>query len=143
MSDEDRVNVAATLQDLLRRHKQLFAESLTPRQRKVLAAFSSFAQQPDDYFNEAPVTTQAGAPGASAEIFGILKQMKESFETNLAASQKEEVTNVGTYEDLKSAKEAEIAAAQDQVETKSGQMATADEKRATDKEDLSDTQATP
>ena len=29
----------------------------------------------------------------SGEIFGILKQMKETFETNLSASQKEELQN--------------------------------------------------
>ena len=44
--------------------------------------------------------------GANGEIFGILRQMKETFETNLSESQKEENANQKAYEDLKAAKEA-------------------------------------
>ena len=35
----------------------------------------------------------------------ILKQMKETFETNLSSSQKEEMANQKAYEELKAAKE--------------------------------------
>merc|ERR1719174_408339 len=80
-----------------------------------------------------------GAP-ASGEIFGMLKQMKESFETNLANSQKEETENQKAYEDLKAAKESEIIAGQDQSDTKAGELADVDEKNAQSKQDLEDTQ---
>jgi len=80
----------------------------------------------------------AHAP-ASGEIFGILKQMKETFETNLANSQKEEMTSQADFESLKAAKESEIAAGQDQVDTKTQELATTDEKNAQSKENLDDT----
>ena len=41
----------------------------------------------------------------SGAIFGILKQMKETFESNLSSSQKEEMQSQAAYEDLKAAKE--------------------------------------
>ena len=52
---------------------------------------------------------QLNAP-QSGEIFGILTQMEETLEANLSESQKEEMANQKAYEDLKKAKEAEIAA---------------------------------
>merc|ERR1719158_2536820 len=82
---------------------------------------------------------QGKAP-ASGEIFGMLKQMKESFETNLQNSQKEETQAQKDYEDLKSAKEGEIAAATDLIGTKTQELATADEKNVQSKEQLEDTQ---
>jgi outer membrane murein-binding lipoprotein Lpp len=66
--------------------------------------------------------------------------MKETFETNLAASQREEMENQKAYEDLKAAKEEEIAAGQSQVDTKTVQLGNTDEKNAQSKEDLEDTQ---
>merc|ERR1719160_2251304 len=66
--------------------------------------------------------------------------MKETFESNLGASQKEEMENQKAYEDLKSAKEEEIAAGQAQVDTKTVELGTTDEKNAQSKEDLEDTQ---
>merc|ERR1711972_295034 len=81
---------------------------------------------------------QSYAP-QSGEIFGILKQMKETFESNLSASQKEEMANQKAYEDLKAAKEAEIAAGQEQIDTKTQELADTDEKNAQAKEDVEDT----
>merc|ERR1712226_1686270 len=75
----------------------------------------------------------------SGEIFGILKQMKETFESNLSASQKEEMANQKAYEDLKAAKEAEIAAGQEQIDKKTAELADTDEKNAQAKEDVVDT----
>merc|ERR1719191_2511375 len=77
---------------------------------------------------------------ASGEIFGMLKQMKESFETNLANSKKEESQGKADYEALKKAKEEEIAAATDLIGTKTQELATADEKNVQSKESLEDTQ---
>merc|ERR1719281_2435197 len=88
------------------------------------------------------IQSGSSAAAPSGQIFGILKQMKEEFETNLANSQKEEIENQKAYEDLKSAKTAEIAAAEDQIETKTEELATTDEKVANDKQDVEDTSAT-
>merc|ERR1712037_230818 len=73
------------------------------------------------------------------EIFGILTQMKETFEANLSQSQKEEMANQKAYEDLKAAKEAEIAAGQEQIDKKTAELADTDEKNAQAKEDIEDT----
>merc|ERR1712039_963254 len=81
---------------------------------------------------------QSYAP-QSGEIFGILKQMLETFEANLSDSQKEEMANQKAYEDLKAAKEAEIAAGQSQIDTKTQELATTDQKNAQSKEDIEDT----
>merc|ERR1712032_543336 len=73
------------------------------------------------------------------EIFGILKQMRETFESNLSASQKEEMANQKAYEDLKAAKEEEIAAGKAQINSKTQELADTDEKLAQAKEDIEDT----
>merc|ERR1719160_1381132 len=78
----------------------------------------------------------------SAEIFGVLKQMKEGFETNLAASQKEEMTAQGEYEDVKHGKQEEIAAGTAQIDTKTNELADSDEKNAQSKKLLAETRAT-
>merc|ERR1719236_194559 len=108
---------------------------LTHKERRSLA---SFAQAPEDYFDAEPTFKQSYAP-QSGEIFGILKQMKETFESNLSASQKDEMANQKAYEDLKAAKEAEISAGQAQVDSKTQELADADEKNAQAKEDVADT----
>ena len=59
--------------------------------------------------------------------------LQETFEADLAASQKEEAANQKAYEDLKAAKEAEIAAGQEQIDKKTDELAATDEKLANDK----------
>merc|ERR1719216_35817 len=99
---------------------------------------AAFIQAPQDYFDAQPTFKQSYAP-QSGEIFGILKQMRETFESNLGDSQKEEMANQKAYEDLKAAKEEEIAAGQSQIDTKTQELATTDEKNAQAKEDLTQT----
>merc|ERR1719181_1642105 len=79
---------------------------------------------------------------ASGQIFGILSQMKETFESNLSTSQKEEATNQEMYEGVKTTKEAEITAGQKQIDAKTIELADTDEKNAQAKEDLKDTENT-
>jgi len=128
-------HAAISVQDQLHKHGALFEGVLTKHQKHVVAAF---VQAPEDYFDAAPTFKQSYAP-ASGEIFGILKQMKETFESNLSGSQKDEMIGQKAYEDLKAAKEDEIAAGQDQIETKTQELANTDEKLANDKIDLEDT----
>merc|ERR1712050_641885 len=129
------LSVAATLQHEMSRHAPLLQGVLTRSERRKVA---SFVQAPQDYFDAEPTFKQSYAP-QSGEIFGILRQMKETFESNLSASQKEEMANQKAYEDLKAAKEEEIAAGQAQIETKTGELADTDEKLAQAKEDIEDT----
>merc|ERR1719395_43913 len=65
--------------------------------------------------------------------------MKETFETNLSASQKEEMANQKADEELKAAKEDEIKAGQAQIDAKTQELADTDEKNAQAKEDIEDT----
>jgi len=112
--------------DTMRKSKDIISELFTPRQRKMLSAFVQDSQQ--------------GLAPASGEIFGMLKQMKETFETNLANSQKEETQNQRDYENLKATKDDEIKAGNDQLDKKSEQLAQSDVKNANSKESLVDTQ---
>merc|ERR1719194_21557 len=119
----DFLKVPVMLKHLVEKHAEMF----TSAQKRAVGSFMQTATN-EDY-----------AP-ASGEIFGILKQMKESFETNLANSQKEEMQSQKDYEDLKAAKEEEIKAGQDLIDTKTTELGTTDEKNAQSKESLEDTQ---
>jgi hypothetical protein len=130
-----QMQVATTLQYELRKHSALLAGVLTRSQKQLI---TSFVQAPEDYFDAEPTFKQSYAP-ASGQIFGILKQMKETFESNLSQSQKDELANQKGYEDLKAAKEEEIAASQAQIDTKTQELATTDEKLAQSKQDIEDT----
>jgi hypothetical protein len=132
------MRVAATMQYQMRKHAALLQDVFTDSQHQEVAAF---VQSPEDYFDAEPTFKQSYQPKSGA-IFGILNQMKETFETNLVSSQKEEATNLKAYEDLKGAKETEITAGQEQVEAKTIELADTDETNAESKEDLADTKAT-
>merc|ERR1719327_204254 len=114
-------------------------DMINSRQRKVL---TDFVQTPYDEYElpDAYSLAQARAP-ASGEIFGILQQMKESFETNMANSQKEEMQSQKDYEALKAAKTEEVKAGQALIDTKTQEVAATDEKNAMSKQDLEDTRA--
>jgi len=120
-------SIANTLQSTMQKHASLLEGLITPSQRRAVA---SFIQAPD---------TRKSYDPQSGQIFGILSQMKETFENNLAASQKDETANQKAYEELKAAKEAEIAAGTAQKEQKTEELADTDEKNAQAKEDLEDT----
>jgi len=134
-SEEALLEISAMIDHEFKKHKSLLEEVITPAQRRVMHAF---IQAPGDYFDAEPTFKQSYAP-QSGEIFGILKQMKETFETNLSASQKEEMENQKAYEDLKVAKEEEIKAGQEQVDTKTQELADTDQHLAQAKQDLEDT----
>merc|ERR1719296_194394 len=131
------LGVAATLQHEMQKHASILQGVLTHSERR---AANAFIQAPEDYFDASPTFKQSYAP-QSGEIFGILRQMKETFEANLSDAQKEEMANQKAYEDLKSAKEVEIAAGQAQIDSKTQELADTDEKLAQAKEDLEDTKA--
>jgi hypothetical protein len=122
-------SIAAIVQTEIEKNKKLLEGVLTRTQKQHIA---SFVQQPASAGSYAP---------ASGEIFGILKQMKETFETDLAESQKEEKKAQVEYEELKAAKESEIAAAEEQVTSKTQELATTEEKKAQAEQDKEDTMA--
>jgi chromosome segregation ATPase len=116
--------VRTVLQHEMEKHAADLEGVLTPSQKRKASAFSQ---------------DQSHAP--SSEIFGIMQAMKESFESNLAGSRKDEATGVSDFTALKASKEEEIAAGQDQINSKTQELAATDEKLAQDKMDLDDTTA--
>jgi len=76
---------------------------------------------------------------ASGEIYGVITQMKETFEKNLKESQQEEKANAKAYKELKAAKAAEVGASKELANKKMQERADGDEKRASAMEDLDDT----
>merc|ERR1719463_761605 len=118
--------ISAKIQHIMQH--QALKHVLTHSKRQVVTAFLESASK------------QSYAP-QSGEIFGILGQMKETFETNLADAQKDEASSVKAYEELKAAKEEEISEGQSMLDEKTQQLANTDEKNAEAKEDLVDTKA--
>merc|ERR1719262_675123 len=116
--------IADMLGSHMGRYKMILAGVVTPTQKKTVSAF---LQQKNNY---AP---QGG------EIFGILTNMKESFEANLATAQKNEADAIAAYQELKAAKEEEIASGTAQIEAKTQEKADSEEKAAADKQDSIDT----
>jgi len=135
MPSEQLINIASMIQWQFHKHKDMLEEIISPAQRKAVTAF---VQAPGDYFDAEPTFKQSYAP-QSGQIFGILKQMKETFETNLSNSQKEEMQAQQAYEDLKAAKENEIKAGTELKDKKTQELADTDAKLAQDKQDLEDT----
>jgi hypothetical protein len=118
--------VAATVKRAMDMHSDMI--SLTKSEKAAVASF--IQAQPSSDGSYAP---------ASGQIFGILEQMKETFETNLAATQKDENANQELFESVKAAKDAELAAGRKQIDTKTEELATTDEKNAEAKQNVKDT----
>jgi len=139
----DFATMVSNLQHVLHKQGGLVSQVLTRKQRKAVEAF---VQSPDDFMDfglnaKRPKTALVQA-APSAEIFGVLKQMKEGFETNLGASQAEEMKAQAEYEGVKAGKEKEIAAGQAQIDSKTSLLADTDEKNALSKKQLAETRAT-
>jgi hypothetical protein len=125
----DVQGAVSSIQYQMAKNSKLLEGVLKHSERKKIEAFIQSA------------STEKYAP-QSGEIFGILEQMKESFENNLAELQKEEGANVKAYGELKNAKEEEINAGQDQVDAKTQEGADGEDKLAQNQEDLEDTKKT-
>merc|ERR1719158_2614032 len=125
------------LRRLMKENTAVFAGAVAPHQKQALM---NLLQRPDGMLSllEQPAGFQSYAP-ASGEIFGILKQMKESFETNLESSRKDEAESAKSYGELKSAKELEIKAATEKAFNKEAEAAQALAKNAESKEGLVNT----
>jgi uncharacterized protein YejL (UPF0352 family) len=125
---EELVTIKNMLKHQFEKHSDLLDTVVAPSQKDVL----------DSVFLQQAPHLQAYAP-ASGEIFGILKNMRDTFQENLSTSQQEEQANQKAYEGLKAAKLEEIKAGQYQVDEKTDTMAKAVEQVANDKQDMNDT----
>jgi len=130
---EALLHISAMLKFQVHKHKDILGDVLTPRAKRAIGSFLQ-----GDFFGKAPAFKQAYAP-QSGEIFGILTDMKDQFEANLSQAQKEEMEAQKAFEELKAAKEAEIAAGKEQLDNKKAELAKTDEDNAQAKQDLEDT----
>lgn len=108
------------------------ANSAPPR---VITGFSQ-AQQ--------PTGAAAGASSyssRSSSIFGILSQMKETMDKDLATAHKAAITAEIGFQKLRALKEGEIEAAAKSIEEKTTELADTNAKVAQAKEDLEDTES--
>jgi len=119
--------VMLQLQAVMNSHGKL---GMAPQHKKIIASL----------LQESSSDRRSAAP-ASGAIFGILKQMKEEFETNLVKAQQDEKTAIETFDEMKTAKSEEIAAGNEESGNKATELANANEKNAQSKEDLEDTTA--
>jgi uncharacterized protein (UPF0335 family) len=118
--------VSVALEEVLRRSGSL--KSLKPSERRIL---KSLVQQPNA--NAGSYTPQSG------QIFGILSSMKEEFESNLSAEQKNEMQGASDFAQLKQAKQAEIDAGTTKIKSQTQSLADAEEKLADAKETIEGT----
>eukprot|EP00397_Hematodinium_sp_SG-2012_P012188 GEMP01012351.1.p1 GENE.GEMP01012351.1~~GEMP01012351.1.p1 ORF type:complete len:700 (+),score=203.82 GEMP01012351.1:121-2100(+) len=123
LQEEALLNIAALLRERLHQRSSSISAIVTPSQKRII---QNFIQAPS--YN-----------AQSGEIFGILKNMQETFESNLSSSRKEEEASAKAFVALKAAKNSEIAAGQQQADTKTTEYANAQENGAQAKSDLEDT----
>jgi len=110
------------IQSHAKKHKDIVMQALNSKQRRLVLNL-----------------VQTSTP-ASGEIYGVLKQMKESFEENLASSQKEEANAEKEYASLKVAKTKELAAAKTQIQSKQQSLGDTDQANAQAQQDKKDTE---
>merc|ERR1719157_184113 len=134
----DMLEVIVAVKTQMRRHHDL----INSHQRSVVTAFLDAPEDTQASFLQEGAEFSPDHSSSSGGILGVLKGMKESFETNLAASQKEETRDQADYEALKSAKSIEIAAGESLVETKTMERADTDQRHAEAEQDLQDTERT-
>jgi DNA repair exonuclease SbcCD ATPase subunit len=103
------------------------------------ASLSVEQKQKVQQFLEQPAGFSSYEP-ASGQIFGILEQMKETFETNLADAQKEEAEAASDFASLKKAKTTEIAEGRKMSDEKVQELGKTAEELAATKQNLADTE---
>jgi hypothetical protein len=111
------------LKAVMMKHQAL----LSPSHRRAML---SLLQQPvaSDSYNS-----------RSGEIFGILKEMKETFTTSLATERGEEGTALTDFNGLAAAKNKEIEAGKEQIMDKTSDLAETDEELSHSKHELAKT----
>jgi len=124
------------VKQILRKHFEKHRRMFGGAQKKL-----ALIQEPVENEVDAPLQ-QSGETPQSGAIFGILKQMKESMETNLKSSTDDETTAKETFASMKASKTEEITAANELIASKKTELAATDEKNAAAKADLEDTTAT-
>jgi len=106
---------------------------LSPEGKKAL---TQFLQQPEVQGTAGPQAYTS----ASGGIFGVLNEMKVTFEENLDVAQKDELAAESSFGELKTAKLSEIGATKTALDMKTVELAETDEKCAQARESKADTE---
>jgi len=109
------------------------------RHNAVTKGMSLLQMGDEDNEDVAALLQESGEAPQSGAIFGILKQMKETMETDLGTSQSDEEKAKSDYAEMTADKKSEIAAAKELIDAKFVELAETDEKNAVAKRDLEDT----
>merc|ERR1719198_299953 len=96
------------VQSVLRHHAEQHWSLFHPSDHRAVL---SLIQKPATAMLQTNQKGKLKQHAPSSQIFGILKGMKESFETNLAAAKSDEEEAIAQFEALKTAKAQEIKAA--------------------------------
>merc|ERR1719379_2084139 len=129
LSQESLLQVQNIIRHHMEKHGDIVAQSLTGSQHRLAMSLIQ---------DNAMVQRQSHR-GPSSAIFGILKGMKESMETNMASNAKDEEEAVAQFKAMKAAKSEEIKAGEDLIMVKKVEMGESKEKNAKAKVDLEDT----
>lgn len=132
---EALMHISSVIKLQMQKHADMLQGVIKPHWGRTITSFMQ------GFFGQAPTFKQAYSAG-SGEIYGILQQMLETFESNLGAAGKEEADAQSSFEDLKKAKEDQIDAAEDELDNKQDQLAEVGEHDAQAWQDLEDTKAT-
>lgn len=128
LQESDLITLAAQLHRQMAKFPDEFALNMMPSERRML---NDFLQAP----GYKSYNSQSG------QIFGILKNMKDTFESNLSDTQKEEQSRQSLFEQLKASKEEQIALGQAQANKKTEQQAEADNNNSEAKQQREDTRS--
>merc|ERR1719387_3253600 len=136
------LQLTGAAEELRKVSAHLLSEVLTATQHDTLKSFLRIAEgsSTDSFLQKDAIPGMQSYAPQSGQIFGILKQMKEDFEKNLAETREEEKKAVEEFELLKAAKEQEIAAGKKLVAESEASLAEFEEKHAQASEDLKDTE---
>lgn len=104
----------------------------SPQRRAFASMLQQSSGQPAGY-------AQSTNAAQSGQIYGVLKSMKESFETNYETAKKDEASSLQTYAELNQAKTRELSAAKGQYEEKKSVYADSKQRLAASRIDLEDT----
>jgi len=135
LSQESLIAVKQVLRRQMKAHRSL----LSAHQHRVVV--SLLQTEPADESSALLLQAEGQAPQSGA-IFGILKQMKESMETNQVQSQDDEAKAHSEFTDMSAARNQEIASAEELIGSKTQELAETGEKNAQSQQDLADTQNT-
>lgn len=133
---KDVMAVWATIKQQMQKHAGLLEGTAAHSEPNKLPAFAQW----EDYLKTDKKVKQEYKP-QTGDVFKMLTEMQATFETNLAKAQKEEKANSMAFQELKSAKEEEIAAGKAQIKEKKNELAEVDEELAQSTEDKRDTEA--